>query len=295
MKKKLAVLLAVGMSTVLLTGCASLIRAMYGSNTNTQNQPITTTTTTTTTTTSESFEPWVTSEPESESESEPSTGSTLVGVTPEYTTATYLSTEAENIIKSLNTDYSKINWGVRYSPDGMDGLVISVSPYFDEAGSCYLVVAFTNIYDKPIDVSASGYAKGNGGTNIGSVYMNVKALGPGNTYVGKVFCSDMPNGEIHWDYIKPDFSEKEYVTWEADYTGSAGSISMDVEVNLTCKEAAEVNQISVVTVDTKGNVTDCNSFYPPSGSSTNYNAKISLYGMAKTTPGDACIFANPVK
>ena len=94
MKKKLAVLLAVGMSTVLLSGCASLIRAMYGSNTNTQNQPITTTTTTTTT--SESFEPWVTSEPESESESEPSTGSTLVGVTPEYTTATYLSTEAEN-------------------------------------------------------------------------------------------------------------------------------------------------------------------------------------------------------
>ena len=113
------------------------------------------------------------------------------------------------------------------------------------------------------------------------------------SYSVQDMAGDIIGDDVVEAYLR--FSEKEYVTWEADYTGSAGSISMDVEVNLTCKEAAEVNQISVVTVDTKGNVTDCNSFYPPSGSSTNYNAKISLYGMAKTTPGDACIFANPVK
>lgn len=294
MKKKLTVILAIGMSAVLLSGC-SLYRAILTAG-NTPTGTVATSATPSVTTAPVTSElPDLFGNPTSESGLTQTPAQTPTNTN--STTASYLTDEEESFMQSLPTDYNKINWGVRYSPEGMKGLVISVAPAIDNLGSFFLVVAYTNLTSTPIDVSGSGYAKGKDGSDIGSVYMYVSALGSGNTYVSKVYCDDIPTGEIHWDSLRAEESSKEYSVWEADYTGSSDGYTMNVEFTISTQNEAEVGQVAVVTVDSNGDITDYGYYYPTSGGKTrSLSGKVSLHGRAASTPGgDAAVFANPVK
>lgn len=290
MKKKLSVILALSMSVVLLSGC-SLFRAISNANKSTpgpvspvNNSPVTTTVT-----------PVASEEPSEEPSEEvnPVTNPT----TTSGTTSSYLSDEAERTIQSLETDYNKINWGVRYTPgEGLEGLVISVAPFVDDYSTPYLIVAFTNIYDKPLTVNASGYAKGLDGSNIGSISMFTDTLGIGSTYCCKFFLSDIPSGEIHWDSIEPSFSSKEATYWEADYSGTGGNGTVNIDYNIYTKDDAKLGDVQVITVDFAGNVTGFASSYDSGAAAKLFSGSVTINGNAASTQGgDVAIFANPIK
>ncbi len=132
-------------------------------------------------------------------------------------TSSYLTTAQQSVLNKLDTDYSKVNWGVQYSPKGMDGIIISVASYMDGRYP-YLLVAITNIYDEDVTFSATGYAKGKSGQEVADISFFEDAIRPGNTIAKSIYCDDVPTGEIHWDSIElPDvFEESSY--WESDWT-----------------------------------------------------------------------------
>ena len=219
-------------------------------------------------------------------------------VNPSNLTASYLSDEAENIMKSLPSDYNKILWGVRYTPGDMEGLVVSVAEFADKYGSYYLLVGYTNIYSEDITVSASGYAKGTTGQEIGNIYTYVDALGPGNTYVQKVYCSsDIPSGEIHWDSIETkDPTGKSSVYWEADYQGGNSGGELVVAYDIQTQEPANCNEVSIVIVDENGIILDYGKDVPATQNQPEFIGEVKFYGgMADGKKIDAAVFANPTK
>ena len=109
-------------------------------------------------------------------------------------TNSYISEEAQELLETIESDYSKVNWGVEYSPTGMDGIVISIAPYNDN-GSNYLAIAVTNLYNTDTTFSAEGYAKGTSGQKVGNVLFYDTAIRPGNTIIKLLYCDDVPTGE----------------------------------------------------------------------------------------------------
>ena len=214
----------------------------------------------------------------------------------EMLTSSYLSADQEAAMKSLQTDYGKINWGVRYNPGDLEGIVVSVTPYSDPYGSAYLLVAVTNLYDKPMRVSASGFAKGSSGSGIGNVFLYSDGLGSGSTVLSRVYCSEFPTGEIHWDSFEVKESTRSYVYWEADYQGGKTSTECVVDYSIQTTEKASIDQVYVVIVDENGFVLDFGYDMPDEKDTTQFSGEVKLYGSStKANTMDAAIFANPVK
>ncbi len=307
MKKKMLTCLAIGMSVVMLSGCGILRRAAMNQL---MNQPIEASETP-----SETTLPEITDVDVSGDWTRPNTGTseTLDGGTDDGTgteigtttanpssglTASYLSDDAEKAMQSLQSDYNKIAWGVRYSPDDIDGLVISVSAFTDGYGSYFLLIGYTNIFQKDITVSASGYAKGTDGNNIGMIDSYVTALGTGNTFVQRVYCGDnMPNGEIHWDSLEvKEATNKSYVYWEADYAGGMNNSVLTTSYSIQTVEPADIYEVQIVLVDENGYILDYGMDAPQDRNVTQFTGEIKYYGgLTGKSKMDAAVFANPVK
>lgn len=77
----------------------------------------------------------------------------------EEDTEVELNTDDEFLEKlntlGIGTDYDKVKWGVQYTPDGMKGLLISVTPVLDGSTDYRLLIAMTNLYDTDIDIDAT--------------------------------------------------------------------------------------------------------------------------------------------
>ena len=307
MKKKLITCLAIGMSVVMLSGCGLLRRAAMNQI---MNQPLEASETPFESTLPESSETGYSGEwtrPDTGT-SETSDGGTDAGTGDEIgtttanpssdLTASYLSDDAEKAMRSLQSDYNKIAWGVRYSPDDIDGLVISVSAYADAYGSYYLLIGYTNIFQKDITISASGYAKGTDGSSIGTISSYVTALGTGNTYLQKVYCGNsMPNGEIHWDSLEvKEETNRSYVYWEADYKGGMNNSELTASYVIQTEEPADIYEVQIVLVDEKGFVLDYGMDVPQDKKATQFTGEIKYYGgLLGNGKMDAAVFANPIK
>ena len=311
MKKRLICALALGMSLTMLSGC--FLKQSYTSNTLPELSEMHVVYESETPGSNET-------EPESDGWTKPNVGTDagtgadagpgtdagtglgsdggITTVNPSDLTSSYLSDEAEKIMKSLPSDYNKITWGVRYTPGDMEGLVISVSEFADKYGSYYLLIGYTNIYSEDITVSASGYAKGTTGQEIGTIYTYVDALGPGNTYVQKVYCSsDIPSGEIHWDSVETkDPSGKSSVYWEADYKGGNSGGELAVAYDIKTEEPANCNEVSIVIVDENGFILDYGKDVSTTQNQPEFAGEVKFYGgMTDGKKIDAAIFANPTK
>ena len=280
-KKVLLGFIAVMILTV-FPGCG-ILRAL--TTTQAQNQPVTTQTTQTTQTTTQ---PVVQEDEE--------IGFTTPTISPTIT-STYCSDEVENSLKSLQTDYNKVAWGVRYSPlTSVEGVVVSVTMYQESYGGWDLIVAYTNLYDTPISISASGYAKNSEGGQNGSIYTNIEALGPGSTHIDKVLCTEMPTGEIHWDAFETKEPVKDYVTWVADYNGTRSAYEAIFDYKITNAEAADVNKVVMLVVDEQGRVIDMGMSFPEETQQTQYVGSILCFaGALQADKMDVCVFANPTK
>ncbi|SEL68652.1 hypothetical protein SAMN04487770_11516 [Butyrivibrio sp. ob235] len=170
-------------------------------------------------------------------------------------TASYLNADAQATLDKLESDYNKVKWGVQYSPTGMDYLVISVTPFYTE-DDYHLIVGVTNLYNKAIVFDGTGYAKASSGENIGEFSLYESAVGPGNTAIFDVPCTDVPTGEIHWDEIQiPDSSFKD-AYWESDW--SVGTDNGDLKIDYTVYSADKFTPgyIKALVLDENGYVID---------------------------------------
>ena len=209
----------------------------------------------------------------------------------------YISEEAKNILNSVESDYNKINWGVEYSPEGMEGIVISVAPYMDNT-SYYLAIAVTNLYNTDTTFSAEGAAKGKNGQEVGDFTMYETAIAPGNTVIRLLYCDDMPTGEIHWSKIELPDAYSESAPWEGDWqlgTDSDGYMKVDYTVNSNASMVP--GNVTAIVLDANGNILAAYQDYntdkgtQTSGTITYYTDINKLNGK----PTDVAMFVNPIK
>lgn len=208
----------------------------------------------------------------------------------------YISEDAKKALDSLDTDYSKVNWAVQYSPTGMDGIVISVAPYIEKGSSLYVVVGITNLYNEDTTFSAKAYAKGTDGQYVGQASFYETAIGPGNTVIKKIFCDGVPTGEIHWEDIELPNVYEESAYWESDWqlgTDKDGYIKVDYVV--TSNEYMMPGYVTAIVLDVDGDILALEDDYNTTEATTaqgtiNYYAK-ELAGK----PADVAMFTNPLK
>ena len=212
-------------------------------------------------------------------------------------TASYISDEAKKILASLDTDYNKVNWGVQYSPTGMDGIVISVAPYVD-SDSYYLAVAVTNLYGEDTTFSATGYAKGLSGQEIGSLSFYETAICPGNTVVKLIYCDDVPTGEIHWDEIELPNVYETSAYWESDWSlGTDADGYLKVDYTIMSNTTMMPGYVTGLVLDKKGNIVAAYQDYN-SNKGSNASGIIKYYVKASNlsgTPSDVAMFCNPLE
>lgn len=176
------------------------------------------------------------------------------------TTYSMLTPELENALNSMDTDYSKVNWGVRYSFDAdAPNFVVSIAPYmaYDEM---HLLLAFTNLYDQELGVIGTAKALSAEGEEIGETFLYTGGIGSGNTVLADINCGDkMPDGRIRWENISIDTdSVGDYIPWEADWgvSGNAADskLTINYELYSANKEAMTPGEIYFLLLDQSGNV-----------------------------------------
>lgn len=276
-KRKLFVVVAIVLMMTVCTGCLPLLRAVSQQNNNQQQ---------------------TTTQPESQAQQaqpQPLTFTT-VNVSGDNL-QTYLPDDDEMVMQSLSSDYNKISWGVRYTPDNLDGLVISVTVFQDLSGEWCLAVGFTNRYDTPIRMFADGYPKGSDGIRIGYVTAHAIELGTGSTYIQIVSCSGVPTGEIHWDTISVTQSYfREYVYWEADYSGEKTESEIHIDYQIHTEEASDISDVTILLVNEDGLIVDYGSYIPEESDTNEYDGEMTFTGLSVYVDNlDVAIFANPVK
>lgn len=219
------------------------------------------------------------------------------------TTNSTLSSEVKEKLSKLESDYSKVKWGVQYSlTEEYEGLVVSVTPEYD-GYSNYLIVALTSLYEEPIDISANLEAKDKSDSIVGDKYIYTTAIGKGNTVVYQIYCGDsQPDGRIHWSDVEIKKSNSSFVAWEADYNvnGKKGESEYKVSYELYSanKEDFKYADVCALLLDDEGYVIGFGSDYVEETKATEKaKGEISLYGKESvlSEAKDIALFANPVK
>ena len=209
--------------------------------------------------------------------------------------------DALSLLASLDTDYSKVYWGVSYSVfEDLPGLVVSLTPcmQYDSYG---LVVAITNLYDEEMTFAGNAVALDSEGNEIGETYIFEPNIGTGNTAVAVIDCGQsMPDGRVQWTECETMETTADYVPWEADYqvTGNPAEEYLSVDYNFYASEgtACEDAEVIVCLLDEDGLVIGVGSDYISEiGEGENYGGTINVYGdkdVLALTQGVA-MFANP--
>jgi hypothetical protein len=207
-------------------------------------------------------------------------------------TARYMSAETQAALDSLDTDIHKVRWGVQYSPTGMDHIVISLTPYYED-DRYHLVMAITNLYYKPIILDASGYAKGLSGENIADISIYESMVGPGNSIIVDLRCSDIPSGEIHWDEIETPDSFLTDAYWESDWSISKEDNNLVLAYKIYSADVLSPGYVYALALDENGYVIDSAYDY-------NMDEGTTVSGTMKFTNGEyngkfvnVAFFTNP--
>lgn len=212
-----------------------------------------------------------------------------------YGTASPLGEELETAIGSLDTDYSKIAWGVTYSPfENSPGIVFSIAPALHENDLC-MIVAVTNLYSGDVDVSGYGTAKGMEGEDIAVFTLSAKAIGGGSTYLQKVDCSSFPSGQIKWEDLEVSLSNEKYVPWEADWelAGSAAEDSYSLNYTITAEDTCRAGTVWALLLDSDHNIVSVYSAYDNAEGNTIQGSIPGISGIDRLGVTDAAIFVNP--
>ena len=215
----------------------------------------------------------------------------------EETTSTgssYLTKAQQSVLDKLDTDYSKVNWGVQYSPKGMGGIIISVAPYMDGKYP-YLLVGITNIYDEDVCFSASGYAKGRRGQEVSDITIYEDAIRPGNTVVKALYCDDTPTGEIYWDSMELPKVYSESTYWEGNWSLSKDKDGYyQIDYDLSANDYSYAGYVTARALDKNGDILDVAYDY---NSDYGYYATGTIQFFEKefnSKVADVAMFTNPL-
>lgn len=210
----------------------------------------------------------------------------------------YSNENSDSILSQLGTDYNKVNWGVTYSPEGMEGIVISVAPYWD--GSTYsLILGITNLYDASVTFSAKAYAKDSNGNTVGEKSIYDVGFGPGNTIIHEIYCYDgTPTGEIHWEEIELKESKyDEYAYWESDWELKSDSNGyVNVNYNIYSDSTMTPGYVNFLMLDKDGNIIYYGDDYVSDESKSvtkSYNTYQKVDRLSALD--DMAVFSNPLK
>ena len=212
------------------------------------------------------------------------------------TAAVYVSDKTVEALEALDTDYTKIAWGVIYTPADDEEIVISIAPYND-GENYYIVVGVTNLYDKDITFEGSGYAKNNEDENVGDIEIKADNIGPGSTIITCVKCEAGANGAIHWDSVEFKECESKYVYWESDWAlGQSDDGSVGLNYKIEGEEDLSAVKVSALVLNESGFIIgygesdDAQIDGTVAGGVIDFHAKEFL-----DTVADVAVFANPVK
>ena len=209
----------------------------------------------------------------------------------------YLDSETKKKLESLDTDYSKVNWGVQYSPfEDHPGIVISVAPYVDEYDTYKLIVGITNLLDTPVTISGGGEAAGKDGSIVGETYIYENAIGVGNTVIEVIYCDDVPDGRIHWTDLEVSGSDSRYVPWEADWelSNSDDFSEYTLNYNIYAEEPFVGGSICGLAVDQDGNVVYVFDTYEENPTSSLSDSITAYENLSARGLKDVALFINPL-
>jgi hypothetical protein len=208
------------------------------------------------------------------------------------------------MLARLDTDYSKVKWGVVYNiSKDYPGVVASVTPC-KEGEDYKLVVAITNLYDKELTIYGDLKARAADDSEIGELTIYESHIGTGNTVINTIECDDkMPDGRVRWtDITIRTENEKTYTPWEADWemSGNPGDGMLTANVTLTAANNGKLGtgDITGLLLDDQGYVLAVGESYVSEATDGGKKAEASLlfFGDAsdlKKTK-DLASFANPV-
>lgn len=210
------------------------------------------------------------------------------GSTPGALVTSTLSAEAEGYLASLQSDYGKINWGVRYSVgDEYSNFVISIAPYMED-GEYNLIVAFTNLYDTPISFSGTANVLGTDDEVATSASIYTPAVGSGNTVFEVIPCgSSVLDGRIRWENCSFEVCDSgAFVPWEADYASEGnpadGYITMNYSISSSTNTDMVPNNVTFMVLDASGNVIAIGTDYVTDtvAAGTKYDGSVSIFASA---------------
>lgn len=194
----------------------------------------------------------------------------------------------------IGTDYDKVKWGVQYTPEGMEGLLISVTPVLDGSTDYRLLIAMTNLYDTDIDIDATGYVYGEDDSNVADIGIYESCVGSGATIIEEVYCDSVTDGRIHWSSIVAEESDCECVKSEADWNIYSDIGIIYIDYNLIYDgNCDEVGAVHALILDKDGYVIDYNYDYKVGNGKS---GTIPFYSCDTNSDiSDAAIFMNPLR
>ena len=208
-----------------------------------------------------------------------------------------LSDDATDWLLTRDTDFSKVNWQILYSPFDDESLAISVAPWYDTSNQLHLIVGLTNLYSKPVNFKSAGYVKGVDGSNICDISIFDLAIGTGSTIIHDFNCGDaMTDGSIRWENIELSDSYNDFVTWESDWAIAKDSEGyFNIPFALELASEASPGYVTALLLDSHGNIIDLEKTYKGEDG-TNIEGVINTYKKEFTvTPSDLALFVNPIK
>ncbi len=201
----------------------------------------------------------------------------------------YCPAEVVDFLNSLETDFTKIKWGVVYPVTGMEGVIISVTPYMKGTES-HLVIGITNLYDQDLTIKSEGFAKDTSGNNTADLKFEDKGVGAGNTVIHDVVCKDFPSGEISWTNIEIPDTSAEYVLW--DGTWALGN-NMEFSYELTGEKDMVPGEVTVLLLDDQGYVLDCMTDNNTSSGKSAKGSMKSDFNNSEGNLSNVAMFVNP--
>lgn len=172
-----------------------------------------------------------------------------------------LPPDVRRALEGLDTDYSKIRWGIEYVlSDDYPGVVVGVAPYYTDPYH-YLAVAVTNVH--PVDIVFSGdfHAKSEGGEDVGSGFFFKEHIGSGCTIMIPVSCGtdEAPDGRLSWTNIQIETADKSAGTsWTSDWEISKDPLfkraGADLRIRGTGIRNPDIKNVSAFLLDDKGNI-----------------------------------------
>lgn len=123
-----------------------------------------------------------------------------------------ISDENKAKLDALDTAYSKVSWDIEYQV--ADGIIVSQSIYtcVQDHGTepYYMVIAYTNLTDKPVLISCQGDILNTDGTvNHANLSEENLPVWPSNTVAKKIICNlEEPSGDITWNNFTVENSDE---------------------------------------------------------------------------------------